>query len=245
MAKSRRQNTNTQQKTDSTVYTTAGFFVPSKVETTKFIRPGNFNQKQYVKSMLTNTVTIATGAAGVGKSLLALHSAIGLMNHPDSPIERIVYVRANLGIKDEESLGAMPGEMEDKTAHLTYPVRDNLCEFMQKGQVDALFEYEKITVLPVSYLRGRSLANTFVIVDESQNLRMKSIKAALTRISHGSKLALIGDTDQSDLPDLDRAFELTASRLDALDDVGVIRFVRDDIMRHPLLKDMLERLDGL
>lgn len=237
--KCKRNNT---QDTAST-YQTAGFFVPSKVETTKLIKPANYNQRQYVKSMLQNTVTIATGAAGVGKSLLALHTATCLMNHHDSPIERIVYIRGNVGIQDEDKLGSLPGEISDKVTHLAYPIMDNLSEFMQKGQINALFDFEKITVLPVSLVRGRSLANTFIILDEAQNVTMHGIRSVLTRISHGSKIAIFGDSSQSDLRDYSGCLDITADRLEMLEDVGVVRFTLDDIVRHPILKDLIKALD--
>lgn len=221
-----------------------GFFVPSKIETLSFVKPANFNQRRYVESLLHNTVTITSGSAGVGKSLLALHTATCLINHPNSDIERILYIRANVGVKDEKDLGSVPGDIGDKTQTLAYPVWDNLSEFMGTGQIKSLFDFGKIQVMPVALMRGRSLANTFVIVDEAQNLSPHGIRTVLSRISHGSKIVLLGDNSQADTNKgghLNRLCDLLANT----DGVGVIRFTLDDIMRHPMLKEILIKIEGL
>ena len=226
-------------------YITEGSYTPAKIETQAFIKPATLNQQRYVKSLLGNTVTLAHGVAGVGKSLLALHTGVCLINSPKSDIERIVYVRANVGVREEKDIGAVPGELIDKAMMLSYPIVDNLSEFMQQGQIKALFEYGKIQVFPISLLRGRSLANTFLIVDEAQNLSLHGIKTATSRISHGSKLVLMGDCGQSDLKGYDGLLGRLCDVMQGAPDVGVVRFVEEDIVRHPILAELMKRLERL
>ena len=214
----------------------------SKIQTKKLIKPRTLNQSMFVESLKNNKITFGIGAAGCGKSLLAIHTGIVELNSEASPIEKIIYVRANVGCDDENDIGALPGELQDKVTPLAYPVYDNCREFMEDSAVKCLFEFEKIEVLPVAYLRGRSFANCFVIVDEAQNLTKTGMKTILTRMSHGSRLVLIGDPEQCDLrEDRDMLWRVGVALSD-IDSIGFIPFGKEDILRDNLIHPILEKL---
>jgi phosphate starvation-inducible protein PhoH and related proteins len=214
-----------------------------RFDTTDYIRPVTTNQARFVKSMKNHTYTIASGVAGCGKSLLALHTAVELVNNKNSPIERIVYIRPNVGVKDEDGIGFLKGTLLEKVWPLAAPAMDNLVEFMTEGQARAAFEYEKIVPVVVSLIRGRSLKNSFVIVDEAQNISVNGLKAVLTRIKEGSKLVIIGDIDQADLSSFDGKNGLADAfvRFQGLEDFAFIQFQKEDIQRHPMIAAILER----
>ena len=217
----------------------------SKIQTTKFIKPITRNQKRFVDSIKQNHFTFGIGAAGCGKSLLALHSAICALNTEEEQIEKIIYVRANVGCKDEMEVGALPGELESKVTPLAYPIYDSCREFMNEVAVKALFEFEKIEVLPVSFLRGRSFAKTFVIVDEAQNLTKAGFTTVLTRRSHNSKMVLVGDPQQSDISSNTNIFQRIGITLSELDGIGLVEFGQEDIVRDELIFPILERLKNI
>jgi phosphate starvation-inducible PhoH-like protein len=224
----------------------------SKIETSKFIKPVNVHQKQFVKSMKNNQLTIGSGEAGSGKTLLALFTAVQLINNPESPIEKILYVRANVDDGEERSIGALPGDLLDKVRHLAYPILDNLELFMKPTTIDTLLEEEKIEVLPYAMMRGRSFHNRFIIVDEAQNLNAKQLKTTLTRIAEGSKMVLIGDPTQCDidpikngLRDLEwrlaRKLELLKQENQEVDiNYGLIHFDINDVVRSNLTKFVID-----
>lgn len=214
-----------------------------RFETTEYIRPVTTNQARFVKSMKNSTFTFASGVAGCGKSLLALHTAVELVNSKGSAIDRIVYIRPNVGVKDEDGIGFLKGSLLEKVWPLAAPALDNLVEFMTEGQAKAAFEYEKIVPVVVSLIRGRSLKNSFVIVDEAQNISVNGLKAVLTRIREGSKLVVIGDVEQADLSSFDGRNGLADAftRFAGLDDFSFIQFEKSDIQRHPMIASILER----
>lgn len=135
--------------------------------------------------------------------------------------------------------------MVEKCIPLAYPVLDNLVEFMEEGKAQFLVEKEIIRILPISFVRGRSLADSFVIVDEAQNLSPHMIKALLTRISHGSKIIFLGDTGQIDIDNCKSGYLRVIGRLEGCRDVGSIAFTKADVTRHPLIQEILDRLEGL
>lgn len=227
----------------------------SRIETTNFIKPINVHQKQFVKSMKNNQLTIGTGDAGTGKTLLALFTGIQLINNPDSPIEKILYVRANVDDREEKDIGALPGDLLDKVRHLAYPILDNLELFMKPGTIDALLEDERIEVLPYMMMRGRSFHNRFIIIDEAQNLNPKQLKTILTRLGEGSKMTLIGDPTQCDIDPMKNGLRdlewRIARKIEMLKqqgkesnvDYGLVHFTYDDIVRSALTKFVIDLYD--
>ncbi len=216
----------------------------STIKTTDYIKPRTNNQHKFVQNMRRYKFSFGLGMAGCGKTLLSLYEAICCLNNPNINIDKIYYVRANIdGVDEETEVGSLPGELGDKLTPLAMPVYDSCREFMQDSDAKALFDFGKIEVLPLAYLRGRSFANAFVIVDEAQNLTKNKVKTALTRLSHDSKMVLIGDPDQCDLRDDQKAF-LTAARILYEDqDVGVVRFGKEDCLRDDSLARIVEKLD--
>jgi phosphate starvation-inducible PhoH-like protein len=188
---------------------------------------------------------------------LSLWHAIKLYNKvsdlKENEIVKIVYARANIGVSEERETGTLPGERIEKLMHLAYPILDNLTEIMGLGDAKALIEDEIIELTPIAEVRGRSFANCVVIVDEAQNISYSGLKTLLTRIGRNSRIALVGDSDQTDLrtdfwywdAEEKRArvpFRVVSERLQGLRDVGAVRFTHDDIVRHPILADVLRRL---
>jgi len=226
-----------------------------KISTRKYMKPVNVHQKQFVKSMKQNQLTVGAGCAGTGKTLLALFTGIQLINNPDSPIEKLTYIRANIDDREEKDLGALPGDLLDKVRHLAYPILDNLELFMESQTVEYLLVEERIEILPFMMMRGRSFNNRFIIIDEAQNVTPKQMKTVLTRCGETSKMVLIGDPNQCDidpmrngLKDLEwrmaRKLELCKEEgVEAPIDMGLVHFTRDDIVRSYLTRFVLEMYD--
>lgn len=227
----------------------------SKISTRKYMKPVNVHQKQFVKSMKQNQLTVGAGCAGTGKTLLALFTGIQLINNPDSPIEKLTYVRANVDDREEKEIGALPGDLLEKVRHLAYPILDNLELFMESQTVDYLLEEGRIEVLPFMMMRGRSFNNRFIIIDEAQNVTPKQMKTVLTRCGETSKMVLIGDPRQCDIDPMKNGLQdlewRMARKLEQCEekgieppvDMGLIRFTREDIVRSHLTRFILEMYD--
>lgn len=216
----------------------------STIKTQELIKPKTYNQKLFVKSIAQNKYTFGLGMAGCGKTLLALYEGIRSLNHPDSLIDKIYYVRANIDGTDEEvEVGTPPGEVADKVSHLAMPVYDSCREFMRDSDAKALFTFGKIEVLPCAFLRGRSFSNAYIIVDEAQNLTKRKVKTALTRLSHDSKMVLTGDPDQCDLLRDEKAFLRASQILFDDDDVGSVYFTEEDCLRNDGMARIVKKLD--
>lgn len=201
----------------------------------------NQAQKDYQQSLHNNIVTLALGPAGTGKTLLAINYAVaGLSN---KLYEKIIYIRPDVAVENQRGRGALPGELKDKSLPLLAPVLDNLKIFCQDGLKNYLLEKSCIEYVYLEDVRGRSFNNVFVILDEAQNTTVEQFKTVLTRIGSGSTLAIMGDTSQVDVSQLrlNNGLLDASLRLKGLKDVGIIQFTIDDIVRSPLLKDILRR----
>ena len=214
-----------------------------KLETQRLIKPANRNQRDYIDSIKSNVVSIILGPSGVGKGLIGLSEGMKLVNSDNSDIDKIYYIRSNVGMSDELGIGFTPGSVKEKTMELAYPVLDNLIEFMSEGEARYVIEKGKIEVLTIGMIRGRSFRNKLIIVDEVQNATFHHIVAVLTRIGEGSKMILMGDIKQCDLKDKKKSGILEVTeRIRDVKGVGVVEFTREDIMRHPIIRDILDRL---
>lgn len=145
----------------------------------------------------------------------------------------------------DSGIGFLPGDKASKILPLAYPVLDNLIEFMEEGKAKFIIEKEIIEVLPISMVRGRSFANSFVIIDEASSMTTHMIKAALTRISHGSKMVFLGDTGQIDIETAKSGYQKVINRLGGCLDIGVITFNKNEVVRHAIIQEILDRLEGL
>ncbi len=240
----RKQASHQYQKREGTV-PSLSFIDSSKgsIKTSSLIRPRTNAQRAYVDSIKSNTITLVQGQPGTGKSLLALHTAILLLNSELSPITKLFYVRSNVGMAEEKSIGFLPGSQLEKLGPLAYPVLDSLIEFMPEHQAKFLLESGRIEVLPIAMIRGRSFSNAMVLLDEAQNCTMHMLKTLLTRVGENSKMVLMGDPDQVDLSyGLKSGFMTILDKLQGLKDVGVLEFTVKDIQRHPIIQHILERL---
>jgi phosphate starvation-inducible PhoH-like protein len=202
------------------------------------VRPKSEGQQRLLKAIDSHGVVLALGPAGTGKTYLAIAKAVEALEQGE--IERIVLSRPAVGAGEE--LGYLPGHIEDKLAPYLRPLYDALTERLGGRRLKKLLADGAIEIAPVAYMRGRTLNNAFVVIDEAQNCTAVQIKMLLTRLGWHSTMVVTGDPDQSDLlPGLSGIAEV-AERLAALDRVAVIRLGEHDIVRHPLVAEMLSVL---
>lgn len=201
----------------------------------KNVRPQNENQAELMRAIDEYNMVVAIGPAGTGKTYLAIAKAVQALEKGE--VDRILLSRP--AVEAGESLGYLPGDLEDKLAPYLRPLYDALQERMGAKRVKAALADGTIEIAPVGYMRGRTLNNAFVVIDEAQNCSYGQIKMLLTRLGWHSTMVMTGDPDQSDLLDGMSGLGEIACRLDALDDVKVIRLTDADIVRHPLVASML------
>jgi phosphate starvation-inducible PhoH-like protein len=211
------------------------------VQPPKFL---TWRQEEMWNSLKKNTVTIAAGHAGTGKTLIALH--FGLFGIAQGQFEKVYYVRSDVGVEYQRGRGALPGDMSEKIAPLIAPVLDNLpCIMHSYGAADYLLKKKIIEPVLLEDIRGRSLNESFVIVDEAQNFLPSQIKTVLTRVGKDSKILLIGDTKQTDMEVFRRENGLVDAiqRLRQLSEVGTVEFHKEDIVRNSVIAHILDRYD--
>ena len=227
------------------------------IKTKSFIKPLTAAQRHLVKSIKNNKYTVAMGPAGTGKTLISLFTGIQLFNNPESTIERLFYIRAFVDDEVEKDIGALPGNQNEKLKPLAYPVLDNMLVFMKEHQAHYMLDEEKIEVLPLYMLKGRSLNNSFIIVDECQNTNTKQMKNLLTRVGKTSKMVICGDPEQVDsrfcpinngMADFWRKVTIKNQQMAESDynyksPAGLVRFERKDIIRDEDVRWVLDLYD--
>jgi len=199
------------------------------------VRPQSDNQRLLMEAIAGHSLTLALGPAGTGKTYLAITSAVEVLEA--GKVGRIVLTRP--AIEAGESLGFLPGDLHEKLAPYLRPLYDALNERIGGKRVRQLMSEGAIEIAPVAYMRGRTLNNAFVVIDEAQNCTYGQIKMLLTRLGWHSTMVLTGDPDQSDLLDGLSGFADIARRLEAVPEIAVIRLTDRDIVRHPLVGEML------
>ena len=199
------------------------------------VRPQSENQRLLMEAISSHSLTLALGPAGTGKTYLAITSAVEALEA--NKVGRIVLTRP--AIEAGESLGFLPGDLHEKLAPYLRPLYDALNERIGGKRVRQLMSEGAIEIAPVAYMRGRTLNNAFVVIDEAQNCTYGQIKMLLTRLGWHSTMVLTGDPDQSDLLDGLSGFADIARRLEAVPEIAVIRLTDRDIVRHPLVAEML------
>ena len=202
---------------------------------TKTLKPKSPGQAQLIEAIDAKSLVLAVGPAGTGKTYLAIAKAVEALEQ--GKIGRIVLSRP--AVDAGESIGFLPGEMEDKLAPYLRPLYDALSDRLSMKRVRAMMAEGLIEIAPVGFMRGRTLNNAFVVIDEAQNCTYGQLKMLLTRLGWHSTMVVTGDPNQSDLlPELS-GFAQVAEKLDSLADVGVVRLSDVDIVRHPLVASML------
>jgi phosphate starvation-inducible PhoH-like protein len=201
------------------------------------IRPRGTNQQRYVKSILEHDINFGIGPAGTGKTYLAVACAVDALEREQ--IRRILLVRP--AVEAGEKLGFLPGDLSQKIDPYLRPLYDALYEMLGFETVAKLIERQVIEVAPLAYMRGRTLNNSYIILDESQNTTVEQMKMFLTRIGFGSTAVITGDITQVDLP---RGTQSGLRHvIDVLGDVPGIAFTHfqpKDVVRHPLVQRIVE-----
>ena len=201
----------------------------------KTIKPKSPGQKQLMEAIDAKALVMALGPAGTGKTYLAIAKAVEALEA--GTVGRIVLSRP--AVDAGESIGYLPGDMEDKLAPYLRPWFDALTDRLSMKRVRALMAEGAIEIAPVGFMRGRTLNNAFVVLDEAQNCTYAQLKMLLTRLGWHSTMIVTGDPNQSDLlPGVSGLAEV-ANRFEALDNIAVVRLSDVDIVRHPLVAEML------
>ena len=197
----------------------------------KAIRPKTAGQKAYVDAIDDNTITFGIGPAGTGKTYLAMAKAVQALQRKE--VERIILSRP--AIEAGERLGFLPGTLTDKIDPYLRPLYDALNEMMDPELVPKLLASGTVEVAPLAYMRGRTLNNSFVVLDEAQNTTPEQMKMFLTRLGFGTRMVVTGDITQIDLPTAASGLQLVTRVLDGIDDIHFARLTSDDVVRHSLV----------
>jgi phosphate starvation-inducible PhoH-like protein len=201
----------------------------------KTLKPKSEGQTQMMTAIDEHNLVLALGPAGTGKTYLAVAKAVEALEA--GTIGRIVLSRP--AIEAGESLGFLPGDMEDKLAPYLRPLYDALSDRLSMKRVKQLMTEGLIEIAPIGFMRGRTLNNAFIVVDEAQNCTYMQLKMLLTRLGWHSTMVVTGDPQQSDLlPGISGLTEI-ADRLSPLPDIAVVRLAERDIVRHPLVASMI------
>lgn len=200
------------------------------------IRVKNFGQRQYVHSMKDNDITFGIGPAGTGKTYLAVAMAIASLKRGE--VERIILTRP--AVEAGESLGFLPGDLKEKVDPYLRPIYDALNSIFGADHTERLMERDVIEIAPLAYMRGRTLDNAFVILDEAQNTTNAQMKMFLTRLGFGSRMVVNGDVSQIDLPHGARSGLISAQKiLRNVPSISFVRFSAADVVRHPVVAKII------
>jgi len=194
-------------------------------------------QKEYVKSLKNNQITMSLGPAGTGKTYLAVAVALSMLL--EKKVERIILSRP--AVEAGERLGFLPGDMKDKIDPYLRPLYDSLYDLLDYDKIQRKIESGAIEIAPLAFMRGRTLKNSFAILDEAQNATRIQIKMFLTRIGEKSKLVVNGDPSQIDLPNKNQSGLVESQNiLKGIKEIAVINFDHQDVVRHPLVTKIVE-----
>ena len=201
------------------------------------LKPKTLGQKKYVESIRTNTVTLGIGPAGTGKTYLAVAMAVQAFKAHE--INRIILTRP--AVEAGEKLGFLPGDLQNKVDPYLRPLYDALFDMLGAETFQKYQEKGNIEVAPLAYMRGRTLDDSFIILDEAQNTTPEQMKMYLTRLGFNSKAVITGDITQIDLPDSKKSGLIEAQRvLREVEDIAIVTFTEKDVVRHKIVQDIIK-----
>lgn len=205
--------------------------------TGKIIRSKTVGQKKYVDAIKKNTIVLGVGPAGTGKTYLAV--ALAVKAFKSHEVQKIILTRP--AVEAGEKLGFLPGDLQDKVYPYLRPLYDALFDMFGAEAFARYMEKNIIEVAPLAYMRGRTLDDAFVILDEAQNTTSEQIKMFLTRLGTNSKMVITGDITQIDLPEKNKSGLIEAMKvLQKIDDIAIMRFTEKDVVRHRLVQDIIK-----
>ena len=201
------------------------------------IRPKTANQKRYVEAIEDHTITFGIGPAGTGKTYLAMAKAVAALQ--SKKVNRIVLTRP--AVEAGENLGFLPGTLSEKIDPYLRPLFDALHDMIDIDSIPRLMQSGIIEVAPLAYMRGRTLNDAFVILDEAQNTTPEQMKMFLTRLGFGSKMVITGDVTQVDLPNAQKSgLKVVRDILKDIDDIAFLELTAEDVVRHRLIGDIVK-----
>ena len=201
------------------------------------IRPKTANQKRYVDAIDENTITFGIGPAGTGKTYLAMAKAVAALQA--KKVNRIILTRP--AVEAGEKLGFLPGTLSEKIDPFLRPLFDALHDMIDVDSIPRLMQTGVIEVAPLAYMRGRTLNDSFIILDEAQNTTPEQMKMFLTRLGFGSKMVITGDVTQVDLPNGVRSgLRIITDILQDVEDISFMELTAEDVVRHRLIGDIVK-----
>jgi phosphate starvation-inducible PhoH-like protein len=205
------------------------------------IRPKTANQKSYVEAIAENTITFGIGPAGTGKTYLAMAKAVAALQARE--VNRIILTRP--AVEAGEHLGFLPGTLTEKIDPYLRPLFDALHDMLDQDAIPKLMQSGVIEVAPLAYMRGRTLNDSFIILDEAQNTTPEQMKMFLTRLGFGSKMVITGDVTQVDLPNGKNSGLATIRKiLEGIDDIAFMDLTAEDVVRHRLISDIVSAYEA-
>ena len=207
----------------------------------KPVKPKTLGQKNYIEAIKNNTIVFGVGPAGTGKTYLAVAMAVNAFRAKE--VNRIILTRP--AVEAGEKLGFLPGDLQQKVDPYLRPLYDALFDMLGAENFQKYQERGSIEVAPLAYMRGRTLDDSFVILDEAQNTTPEQMKMFLTRLGFNSKAVITGDITQIDLPDGKKSGLVQAAKiLENIDDIAIIKLSKSDVVRHKLVQKIIEAYDN-
>ncbi|MCP5500931.1 MAG: PhoH family protein [Leptospiraceae bacterium] len=207
----------------------------------RHIYPRTRNQEKYITSLLKNMLSFGIGPAGTGKTFLSIATACRLLN--EGEVQRIVLTRP--AVEAGESLGFLPGDLVQKVDPYLRPVYDALYECIGFEKTQELISVNKIEIAPIAFMRGRTLSNSFIILDEAQNCTMSQLKMFMTRLGRNSVMSVSGDVTQVDLATGKSGLQRVVDAFRDTNKIGVVEFGKEDISRHSLVEVIVKKFESL
>jgi phosphate starvation-inducible PhoH-like protein len=231
------------QIAEDRAYTLRDYFTKARFNPAgkKQVAPKSANQRRYIEAIQSNDIVFGIGPAGTGKSYLAVAMAVQALTQKQ--VTRIVLARP--AVEAGERLGFLPGDLQEKVDPYLRPLYDALFDLMDAERVAKMLEKRIIEVAPLAFMRGRTLADAFIILDEAQNTTSEQMKMALTRIGFGSKAVITGDVTQIDLPTGKRSGLVEAERiLSKVEGIEFVYFTDKDVVRHRLVQQIIKAYES-